>query len=126
MATIKGYFDICIGSSSSEASPETKYEYEVLMKRQATLQNLKDLDSDIISWVRKVVDCPEQDMFKLLGTLPNHPFLNFIKFTMIDFLLNCMRTTRYNGNDERTAYCEIFIPIFKAFGNTTQKLEYTW
>ncbi|KAI8070639.1 uncharacterized protein B0P05DRAFT_187040 [Gilbertella persicaria] len=65
-------------------------------------------------------------MFKLLGTLPNHPFLNFIKFTMIDFLLNCMRTTRYNDNDERTAYCEIFIPIFKAFGNTTQKLEYTW
>lgn len=96
------------------------------MKRQATLQNLKELGSDIMSWVRKVMDCPEQDMFKLLGALPNHPFLNFIKFTMIDFLLNCMRTTRYNDNDERTAYCEIFIPIFKAFGNTTQKLEYAW
>ncbi|KAG0736202.1 hypothetical protein G6F57_013550 [Rhizopus arrhizus] len=50
LATIKGYFDICIGSSSSEASPETKYEYEVLMKRQATLQNLKDLDPDVMSW----------------------------------------------------------------------------
>lgn len=84
LATIKSYFDICIGSSSSEASPETKSEYEVLMKRQATLQNLKELGSDIMSWVRKVMDCPEQDMFKLLGALPNHPFLNFIKFTMID------------------------------------------
>ncbi|KAI8091070.1 uncharacterized protein B0P05DRAFT_504658 [Gilbertella persicaria] len=51
LANIKDYFDICIGSSSSEASPETKSEYEVLMKRQATLQNLKDLDSDIMSWL---------------------------------------------------------------------------
>ncbi|KAI9477938.1 MAG: hypothetical protein EXX96DRAFT_482727 [Benjaminiella poitrasii] len=51
LATIKSYFDICIGSTSSEASPETKSEYEVLMKRQATLQNLKELGSDIMSWL---------------------------------------------------------------------------
>lgn len=86
-----------------------------MKKRQATLQNPKELGSDIMSWVRKVMDCPEQDMFELLVSLPKYPFLIFIKFTMIDFLLNCMRTTRYNDNDERTAYCEIFIPIVKAF-----------
>lgn len=97
-----------------------------MKKRQATLQNPKELGSDIMNWVRKVMDCPEQDTFKLLVSLPKYPFLIFIKFTKMDFLLNCMRTTRYNDNDERTAYCEIFIPIVKAFRNTTQKLEYAW
>ncbi|KAI8058685.1 uncharacterized protein B0P05DRAFT_478723 [Gilbertella persicaria] len=65
-------------------------------------------------------------MFKNLGTVPDLPFLNFVKFTIVDFLLNCMRTHIYNQNDERTAYCELFIPIFKAFGNTTKKLKYVW
>ncbi|KAI8968524.1 hypothetical protein BDF20DRAFT_828362, partial [Mycotypha africana] len=60
------------------------------------------------------------------GTVPDLPFLNFVKFTIVDFLLNCMRTHVYNQNDERTVYCEIFIPIFKAFGNTTKKLKYVW
>ncbi|KAI9031879.1 hypothetical protein CLU79DRAFT_694050 [Phycomyces nitens] len=65
-------------------------------------------------------------MFKNLGTVPDLPFLNFIKFTMVDFLLNSMQAKTYSQNDERTAYCEIFIPIFKAFGNTTKKLKYVW
>lgn len=97
---------------------------KALMKRQASLQSLKDLDSGVFSYIIKLMDCPEEDMYRYLGTLLNHPFLNFIKFAMIDFLLNCMRTTRYNDNDERTAYCEVFIPTFKAFGNTTKTLEF--
>ncbi|KAI8878299.1 hypothetical protein K501DRAFT_297732 [Backusella circina FSU 941] len=45
---------------------------------------------------------------------------------MVDFLLNCLKPQSYNHNDERSAYCEIFIPMFKAFGNATKKLNYVW
>ncbi|KAG2195129.1 hypothetical protein INT47_006993 [Mucor saturninus] len=153
LANIKGYFDICIGSSSSESSSETRSEFDALMKRQAkssnpanpyperlftletccgyeydwaNLESLKELDTDIMGWVMKVMACPEQEMFRFLAGLPDHSFLNCIKFTMVDFLLNCMRTQKYNDDDERTPYCEIFIPIFKAFGNTTHKPTYVW
>ncbi|KAI8639055.1 hypothetical protein BD408DRAFT_435511 [Parasitella parasitica] len=126
LSVVRYYFDICVSTCESEASDETKAEYEAMMQEQNNLQSLKNLGSDIMDWVAKILNWSEKDMFKNLGTVPDLPFLNFVKFTIVDFLLNCMRTHVYNQNDERTAYCELFIPIFKAFGNTTKKLNYVW
>lgn len=79
-----------------------------------------------MDWVARIVNWSEKHMFKNLGTVLDLLFLEFVKFTIIDFLLNCMRTHVYNQNDKRTGYCGLFIPIFKAFGNTTKKLNYVW
>ncbi|RCI04866.1 hypothetical protein CU098_000452, partial [Rhizopus stolonifer] len=126
LSVVRCYFDICVSTYESEATDETKAEYEAMMQEQHNLQSLKNLGSDVMDWVARIVNWSEKDMFKNLGTVPDLPFLNFVKFTIVDFLLNCMRTHIYNQNDERTAYCELFIPIFKAFGNTTTKLKYVW
>jgi hypothetical protein len=123
---VKYYFDICISTCESEASDETKADYEDMMKEQNNLQSLKNLGYDVIDWVARIVNWSEKDMFKNLGTVPDLPFINFVKFTIVDFLLNYMRTHIYNQNDERTAYCELFVPIFKAFGNTTKRMNYVW
>lgn len=96
------------------------------MQEQNDLQSLKNLGSDVMDWIVKILNWSEEDMFKNLSTVPDIPFLNFAKLTIVDFLLNCLRTRTYNQNDERSAYCELFIPIFKAFGNTTKKLNYVW
>ncbi|KAI7890339.1 uncharacterized protein EV154DRAFT_590492 [Mucor mucedo] len=63
-----------------------------------------------------------------LSFLPvdGNPFLEFIQFAMLDFILNCKRPGPYKDNDERSFYCEVMIPIFKAFGNCTSSLTYAW
>lgn len=97
-----------------------------MLKYQTTLDSLHELGADVVDWVKSIHGWKETTMFKNLGDVPDVPFLNFVKFTMADFHLNCLKPQSYNHNDERSAYCEIFIPIFKAFGNIIKKLNYVW
>lgn len=97
-----------------------------MVQDQSNLKSLKALGTEVMDWITQILSWPEQDMYKNLGTVPGIPFLNFVKFAITNFILNCMRTCPYDKNDERTSYCEIFIPLFKAFGNTTKTLNYSW
>lgn len=97
-----------------------------MVKSQASLRSLHQLGADIIDWVVRIIGWQEDSMFKNLASVPDVPFLIFVKFTMADFLLNCMKPQIYNHNDERPVYCEIFIPMFKALGSTIGKLNYVW
>jgi hypothetical protein len=65
-----------------------------------------------------MINWDQEEVFSKLVALPNIPFLNFAKSVFFDFSLNCLRKKEYNDNDERTSFCEMFIPIFKAFANT--------
>lgn len=66
-------------------------------------------------------------MRDLIMKLPeSDPFIEFSKYALIDFMLNVKRPRPYNPNDERSIYCEVFIPLFKAFANCTGLLVFTW
>ncbi|SAL96757.1 hypothetical protein [Absidia glauca] len=49
---------------------------------------------------------------------------NMIRYILTDFHLNCTITT--NNDNERTPFCQRFIPIFKAFAGVTRLMDFTW
>ncbi|KAG2229892.1 hypothetical protein INT48_001327 [Thamnidium elegans] len=50
----------------------------------------------------------------------------FIKFNAVDFFLNARRPGNYQSGDEQSFFCEVIIPLFKAFGNCTSKISFKW
>ncbi|KAI8640268.1 hypothetical protein BD408DRAFT_348385 [Parasitella parasitica] len=54
-------------------------------------------------------------------------FNEFVQYALLDFTLNLLKPGSFNGkSDERSIFCEVYIPIFKAFGNCLSVLNYTW
>ncbi|KAI8889641.1 hypothetical protein K501DRAFT_140208, partial [Backusella circina FSU 941] len=43
-----------------------------------------------------------------------------------DYYQNCLRTTPYDFNDERTFFCEVVIPILKSFDLNLGNLTFKW
>ncbi|KAI8968523.1 hypothetical protein BDF20DRAFT_981742 [Mycotypha africana] len=64
LSIVKYYFDTCVSTCESEASDETKAEYEAMMQDQNNLQSLKNLGSDVMDWVVRIVNWSEKDMLK--------------------------------------------------------------
>ncbi|CAO3629653.1 unnamed protein product [Mucor hiemalis] len=52
-------------------------------------------------------------------------FAQFVKFSMIDFIINTMRITPIPTNDE-TMYVEYIVQLFKYFSNITGLLSFSW
>ncbi|KAI8081255.1 hypothetical protein BDF21DRAFT_471513 [Thamnidium elegans] len=42
------------------------------------------------------------------------------------FFLNARRPGNYQSGDEQSFFCEVIIPLFKAFGNCTSKISFKW
>lgn len=92
-------------------------------KQYSSLKRMPGVYESII----ELLESNEQELFnKVVALLNDNPFIEFVKFSMIDFILNCKRPGLYNNNDERSIYCEVFIPISKSFGYCTRSLTYTW
>ncbi|KAI9486311.1 MAG: hypothetical protein EXX96DRAFT_39065 [Benjaminiella poitrasii] len=126
LSVLKTYFDICISTSVNEASDETRLEHESLMAQQKEYFHLKAIPGGVYDTLLQLLQSNHTEMFDKIVNLPkNKPFFEFIKYAMLDFLLNLKRPENYNNNDERSIYCEVFISLFKAFGNCTQSLGYT-
>lgn len=63
-----------------------------MLKSQMNLDSLRTLGADIVDWVVRILGWQDTTMFKNLGDIPDVPFLNFVKFTMVDFLLKLFET----------------------------------
>ncbi|CEI90266.1 hypothetical protein RMCBS344292_04594 [Rhizopus microsporus] len=87
LSGVKYHFDKCISTCGSEASDETEAEYEAIRQEQKDLQSLKNIGLDVVDWVARIVTWPGKGMIKNLGTLPDLLFLNFVKFTIVNFLV---------------------------------------
>lgn len=97
------------------------------MAQQKEYFHLKAMPDGVFDSLLQLLQSNQVDMFDNVINLPKHkPFYEFIKYAMFDFLLNLKRPEPYHNKDERSIYCEVFIPLFKAFGNCTQSLAYTW
>ncbi|KAI7875060.1 uncharacterized protein EV154DRAFT_430191, partial [Mucor mucedo] len=54
-------------------------------------------------------------------------FAEFAQYALLGFTLNLLKPRSFNGkSDERSIFCEVYIPILKAFGNCLSVLNYTW
>ncbi|KAI9279073.1 hypothetical protein BY458DRAFT_432238 [Sporodiniella umbellata] len=54
-------------------------------------------------------------------------FAEFVQYTLLDFTLNLLKPSSFSGkSDERSIFCEVYVPIFKAFGNCISVLNYKW
>lgn len=53
-------------------------------------------------------------------------FAQFVKFSLIDFVINTMRITPIPLNDERTLYVEHIVQLFKYFSNLSCLLSFSW
>ncbi|KAI7888078.1 uncharacterized protein EV154DRAFT_518614 [Mucor mucedo] len=126
LSSSRSYFDICLSSCIADASERTSHEFSIMLDKQYNLHCLHTLGTDVVDWIIRILSWNQKNMFKKLGDVPDVPFLNFVEFSMVDFLLNCMKPGIYQINDERSPYWEIFIPLFKVFGNTASKLNYAW
>lgn len=90
-------------------------------KQYSSLKRMPGVYESII----ELLEYNEQELFNKVVALPNdNPLIGFVKFSMIDFILNCKSPGSYNNNDEQSVYCEVFIPIFKSFGNCTRSPTY--
>lgn len=95
-------------------------KHESLMAQQKEYFHLKAMPDGVYDTLLQLLQSDHAEIFDKIISLPkNKPFFEFIKYAMFDFLLNLKRPEPYNNNDERSIYCEVFIPIFKAFGNCT-------
>jgi hypothetical protein len=109
----------------SGASEETRQEYYDLRDQQKKYHHLKCMG--LYDTLLKLLLSNPTEMFDEVIKLPReNKFVEFIMYALLDFLLNVKRSESYKQNDERTIFCEVFIPLFKAFGNCTQSLGYTW
>lgn len=68
-------------------------------------------------------------MKKAIVDLPaeSNAFAEFIQYALLDFTLNLLKPGSFTGkSDERSIFCEVYIPLIKAFGNCLGMLNYTW
>ena len=130
LCVLKKYFGICIGTNQDNASEETKEEYMAYMNEQNIYKFLKEVSGDIYSKLLLILQIQDRIKMKeaILG-LPSeaNAFTEFVQYTLLDFSLNLLKPGSFYGkSDERTIFCEVFIPIFKSFGNCLGILNYTW
>jgi hypothetical protein len=59
-------------------------------------------------------------MKKVIMDLPSQSssFIEFAQYALLDFTLNLLKPGNFSTkSDERSIFCEVYIPLFKAFGN---------
>jgi hypothetical protein len=129
---LKPFFDICLSSNASNCTKETKQLFDKLKEDQRNNFSISEI-SNALELV-KVIFSFENDLnfarnvFTTISfqNTNSNDFLEFIKYSMVDFKLNTQRPNNYQPGEERTYFCEVVIPLFKAFGNTTRAITYNW
>jgi hypothetical protein len=98
------------------------------MNQQKEYYLLKLVIDDVFNDIMNILDAENANIILEIASMlsSNNSFVEFVKFALIDYILNLKKIRPYKPKDERTIYCEIFIPIFKSFGNCTGLLSYQW
>ncbi|CAO3594300.1 unnamed protein product [Absidia cylindrospora] len=83
---------------------------------------------DALKFLDEVLKQPLDDLLQYLwangyeGCTDEELSVNkMIRYILTDFHLNCTITT--NNDNERTPFCQRFIPIFKAFAGVTRLMD---
>lgn len=53
-------------------------------------------------------------------------FTQFVKYSLLNYIINTMRITSISTNDERTMYVECIVQMHKYFGNISGLLSFAW
>lgn len=130
MGVLKDYFDICISTSQDKVSDDTKEEFVSCMSEQKQHKSLKEIPGQIYDKLLMILQIQDRlKMKKAIVDLPaeSNAFAEFIQYALLDFTLNLLKPGSFTGkSDERSIFCEVYIPLIKAFGNCLGMLNYTW
>lgn len=100
------------------------------MNEQNLHKSLKEMPDEIYDKLLVILQIQDRlKMKKAIVDLPaeSSAFTEFIQYALLDFTLNLLKPGSFNGkSDERSIFCEVYIPIFKAFGNCLSVLNYSW
>lgn len=116
-----------------QATEETKREFILCMKEQISHKSLKEVPDKIHEKLLAILQFQDRlKMKKAIMDLPadSSAFTEFVQYALLDFTLNLLKPCSFNNfngkSDERSIFCEVYIPIFKAFGNCLGVLNYQW
>lgn len=123
--------DLCVDLDSKKKCPKELLELSnSLVNSQKRYEALKKLN--IFNYIVDLLKIENWNEFEAAAnniTLNNdgdHIMADFSKKLLSEFALNTARPSPYNKNDERSIYCEVFIPMFKYFSIFTQKIAFSW
>ncbi|KAL9551609.1 hypothetical protein MBANPS3_004186 [Mucor bainieri] len=127
---LESHFEICLKSCQTNGcATSTKDEYDENQQNAITNACLRQTPSHF-AWIRACLDYSHDDFDdKLMDLSRSHKgdgFIQFMKFTLLDFWANTHRPIPIPINNERTVFVEAFVPIFKYFGNFTKTLAFIW
>lgn len=102
----------------------------VCMNEQTLYKTLKEAPGEFYGKLLVILQIQNRlKMKKAIMDLPAEfsSFTEFVQYALLDFTLNLLKPGSFNGkSNERSIFCEVYIPIFKAFGNCLSILNYTW
>lgn len=123
--------DLCVDLDSKKRCPKELLELSnSLINGQKSYSALKR--SNIFEYVVELIKIEKCGDFEPAAnniTLNNDGdriMANLSKKLLSEFALNASRPSPYNKDDERSIYCEVFIPMFKYFSIFTQKVAFSW
>lgn len=121
-------FDICIGTNTTHASGATFEEFKQMQSSRRKNESIKSIKPamEIFNKFRNISKERALEEMTLLDCPSDSKFAHFVKYLLIDFIVNTMRITPIPINDERTMYVECIVQLFKYFSNITDLLSFSW
>ncbi|CAO3589937.1 unnamed protein product [Absidia cylindrospora] len=130
-AVLKKSFEIVLSeyhaSSSSSLSMGIYYNNMDEQKHKKSLKNLPGTFGFLKTVLKQDLDDIPQYLWAngYDGCTADELTMNkMIRYILTDYHLNCMDDD--NTANERTPFCEHFIPVFKAFARVTGLMKFTW
>ncbi|CEG69279.1 hypothetical protein RMATCC62417_05379 [Rhizopus microsporus] len=127
MTNLSKWFDICLSTNVTYASPELLEHF-----RKIKVQHRKNVYLDSIEGAHDFFDqCISIEKKRFVDKVSllhchSSDFNRFIKYSMIDFGINMLRISPMPTNDERTMFVEVVVQLWKYFGNLTGLLSFKW
>lgn len=121
-------FDICIGTNTTHTSEATFEEFKQMQSSHGKNESIKLIQPamEIFNKPRNISKERTLEEITLLDCPSDSKFAHFVKYSLIDFIINTMRITSIPINDERTMYVEYIVHLFKYFSNITGLLSFSW
>lgn len=112
--------DICLTTNTAYASTELLEGYRDIQSNHREHYYLNQIDDALTLFHKFLAIQKENAIDKIVVDISaSSNFNRFLKFTLLNFIINTMRITPMAINDERTIFVEVILQWLKYFGNIT-------
>ncbi|KAG1470887.1 hypothetical protein G6F56_002431 [Rhizopus delemar] len=123
---LKDDFDIKYRTTVNKSTPEAESIFKRSEEEEEENVSLRKTPG-AIGLLKNTVLSKKFGNYKLLRSFDiQSSFIRVMQHIISDYYQNCLRTTPYDFNDERTFFCEVVIPILKSFALNLGNLTFKW